>query len=140
MEKGMNRRQFTQHRSHASLEGRAANIPLFQELKGTDPGDEPWDDVVKVNPVDMDALGLADGDAVRVVSPVGEIRCHVKSWEGTRAGVVAKCYGQGHWAYGHIAAGIGGNNNEIVPAEWERITSSAVRHGGVVRVRIERAD
>lgn len=129
---------FSQHRAHASLEGRAANTQLFQELKGTDPGDEPWDDVVKLHPDDMRQLGLADGDAVRVVSPQGSIRCHAKGWEGTRCGVAVKCYGQGHWAYGQVAAGIGGNNNEIVPAQWERITSSAVRHGGIVRVRVER--
>lgn len=130
---------FTQHRSHASLEGRAANSPLFQELKGTDPGDEAWDDVVKLHPDDMRGLGLADGDRVRIVSLQGSIEVRAKGWDGTRPGVVVKCYGQGHWAYGHIAANRGGNNNELVPAEWERITSSAVRHGGIVRVRIERA-
>ena len=57
-----------------------------------------------------------------------------------------KCYGQGHWAYGRVAAcdfeqGIprGGNNNEIIPVEWERASGATARHGGLTRVRIERA-
>lgn len=129
---------FTQHRAHASLEGRAANTQLFQKLKGTDPGDVAYDDVVKLHPDDMRKLGLTDGDDVSVVSPQGKIACHVRAWEGTRPGVAVKCYGQGHWAYGAVARGIGGNNNEVVPAVWERITSSSVRHGGVTRVRVEK--
>ena len=138
---------FTQHRSHASMEGRSANSPLFQSLKGTDPGDEPWDDVVKVHPADMERYGLADGDLVRVVSTQGAIQVHAKAWDGVRPGVVAKCYGQGHWAYGHVAAldfehavPRGGNNNEIVPAVWERVSASTARHGGFVRVRLEKVE
>ena len=113
---------------------------MFQDLKGTDPGDEAWDDVVRLHPDDMAALGLSNGDDVRVVSPYGSICVHAKAWAGVGRGLTAKCYGQGHWAYGSVAAGRGGNNNEIMPAEWERITSSAIRHGGIVRVRIERLD
>ena len=137
---------FSQHRSIANLEGRSANAPLYQKLKRLDPGDEPWGDVVKIHPDDMRALGLASGDAVRVVSEEGTIVAHAKAWDGMRPGVVVKCYGQGHWAYGHVAATDfdrriprGGNNNEIIPAEWERASGATARHGGLTRVRIERA-
>lgn len=136
---------FAQHRAWVSLEGRAANSPLFQNLRSTDPGEEPWDDVVKLNPSDMETYGLVDGDLVRIVSLYGSIQAHAKSWEGTRAGVAVKCYGQGHWAYGHVAALYiedntprGGNNNELAPAVWERVSASTARHGGFVRVRIEK--
>ena len=136
----------SQHRSIANLEGRSANSPLYQRLKRLDPGDEPWDDVVKIHPDDMDRLGLRSGDAVRIVSAEGSITARAKAWDGTRPGVVVKCYGQGHWAYGRVAAvdfehGIprGGNNNEIIPAEWERASGATARHGGLTRVRIERA-
>ncbi len=136
---------FSQHRSIVNLEGRSANAPLYQKLKRLDPGDEPWDDVVKIHPADMRALGLASGDTVRIVSEEGAIVAYAKEWDGTRPGVVAKCYGQGHWAYGHVAASDfdhriprGGNNNEIVPAEWERASGATARHGGLARVRIER--
>lgn len=137
---------FSQHRSIVNLEGRSANAPLYHKLKRLDPGDEPGDDVVKIHPTDMERLGLRSGDMVRISSPEGSIVVHAKAWDGTRPGVVVKCYGQGHWAYGHVAArdleqGIprGGNNNEIIPAEWERASGATARHGGLVRVRIERA-
>ena len=137
---------FSQHRSIANLEGRSANAPLYHKLKRLDPGDEPGDDVVKINSIDMERLGLRSGDAVRVSSPEGSIVVRAKAWDGALPGVVVKCYGQGHWAYGHVASrdfgqGIsrGGNNNEIVPPEWERASGAPARHGGLVRVRIERA-
>lgn len=137
---------FSQHRSIANLEGRSANAPLYHKLKRLDPGDEPGDDVVKINPIDMERLGLRSGDSVRVSSPEGSIVVRAKAWDGALPGVVVKCYGQGHWAYGHVASrdfeqGIsrGGNNNEIVPPEWERASGATARHGGLVRVRIERA-
>ena len=137
---------FSQHRSIANLEGRSANAPLYHKLKRLDPGDEPGDDVVKINSIDMERLGLRSGDSVRVSSPEGSIVVRAKAWDGALPGVVVKCYGQGHWAYGHVASrdfeqGIprGGNNNEIVPPEWERASGATARHGGLVRVRIERA-
>lgn len=137
---------FSQHRSIVNLEGRSANAPLYHKLKRLDPGDEPGDDVVKIHPTDMERLGLRSGDMVRMSSPEGSIVVRAKAWSGTLLGVVVKCYGQGHWAYGHVAArdleqGVprGGNNNEIIPAEWERASGATARHGGLTRVRIERA-
>ena len=137
---------FSQHRSIVNLEGRSANAPLYHKLKRLDPGDEPGADVVKIHPSDMERLGLRSGDEVRILSPEGSIVVRAKAWDGTRPGVVVKCYGQGHWAYGQVAAcdfgrGIprGGNNNEIIPPEWERASGATARHGGLTRVRIERA-
>lgn len=137
---------FSEHRSRLNREGRSANTTWYQEFKDADPGDESWDDVLKVNPADLRKLGLESGDKVKVTSPSGSIEVTAKAWEGTRPGVVVKCYGQGHWAYGHVAAADyaralprGGNNNDILPAEWEHISSSTARHGGVTRVKIEKA-
>ena len=33
----------------------------------------------------------------------------------------------------------GGNNNTILPPEYERLSGSTARHGGVVLVKIEKA-
>jgi anaerobic selenocysteine-containing dehydrogenase len=136
---------FEQHRSRLNREGRSANLPLFQEFKDVDPGDEVWDDVLKVNPKDMKQLGLEDGDTVKVTSIQGNITVHAKGWEGTRPGVVVKCYGQGHWAFGHIAASDyekarprGGNNNEIIPCDYDHLSGQSAFHGGLCRVRIEK--
>jgi hypothetical protein len=63
-----------------------------------------------------------------------------------RPGTVTKCYGQGHWAYGKVAAKDyhkflprGGNNNELMPDDYERLTGSSARNGGFTGVRIEKA-
>ena len=99
-----------------------------------------------MNPADATRLGLNDREMVRVVSPTGEITVRLKLWEGLRPGTVSKCYGQGHWAYGRVAAldfqkrlPRGGNNNTILPPEYERLSGSTARHGGVTRVKVARA-
>jgi len=134
---------FFEHRSRLNREGRSANCTWYQAHKNADPGDENWDDVLKMNPADGRRLELRDRSMVRVVSPVGELVARLKYWEGVRPGTVTKCYGQGHWAYGRVAAldfqkriPRGGNNNQILPAEYERLSGSTARHGGVTRVKV----
>ena len=138
---------FEEHRARLNLEGRSANCVGYQEFKDTDPGDVAWDDVIKINPSDMEDLGLKTGDTVKVTSPQGSIIVHAKAWEGTRPGVVIKAYGQGHWAFGHVAAADfknfkprGGNNNDILPCDWERLSGSTARHGGLTRVSIKKVE
>ncbi len=134
---------FFEHRSRLNREGRSANCTWYQGHKNADPGDENWDDVLKMNPVDATKMKLKNGQMVRVVSPTGEMTVRLKLWEGVRPGTVAKCYGQGHWAYGRVAASDfqkrlprGGNNNTILPAEYDRLSGSTARHGGVTRVNV----
>ena len=136
---------FTQNRSRLNREGRSANLPLYQEFKDVDPGDVPWDDVLKINPQDMEKLGLKDGDTIKVSSVQGSNTVHAKGWEGTRPGVVMKTYGQGHWAFGHVAAADyaqatprGGNNNELIPADYDHLSGQSAFHGGLTRVKIEK--
>ncbi|MBI5049633.1 MAG: molybdopterin-dependent oxidoreductase [Nitrospirae bacterium] len=134
------------YKSRLNREGRSANCPWYHEFKSCDAGDEKWSDVVKINPIDAVTLGVVDGDTVKITSPsnsTGGITCKVKVWAGVRSGTVAKSYGQGHWAYGRYAAKTfgsaanGGNNNEVIPAEWERITGATARNG-CVKVKIEK--
>jgi anaerobic selenocysteine-containing dehydrogenase len=76
-----------------------------------------------------------------LISKTGQIECHAKLWEGVRPGTVAKCYGQGHWAYGRVASKKfgkeprGGNNNVIIPADYDRLSGSSAFYG-VTRVKI----
>lgn len=134
---------FVDHKSRLNREGRSANCSWYYEFKDLDPGDEIWDDVAKLNPVDGKRFGIASGDRIRLSSPTGSIECTAKLWEGVRPGTVAKCYGQGHWAYGRLAAKVfgkvprGGNNNDLIPAVYERLSGSTVRHAGT-RVKIEK--
>lgn len=138
---------FCENRSRLNREGRSANCTWYQEFKDADPGDEAWSDVLKMNPADMEKLGLEDGDDIRVTSPTGSVKVKAKGWEGVMPGVVHKTYGQGHWAYGSVAADNykraiprGGNNNELIAAQWEHLSSSVAFHGGNTRVRVEKVE
>jgi anaerobic selenocysteine-containing dehydrogenase len=137
---------FVDYKSRLNREGRSANLPWYQEFKKVDPGDVSYGDVLKMNPVDGAKLGLKTGDTVRITSPAGSITTQLKLWEGVRPGTVAKCYGQGHWAYGRVAAKDyakalpnGGNNNEILVDDYDRLSGSTARNGGFTGVRIQKA-
>jgi len=129
------------YKSRLNREGRSANCYWYNEFKDLDPGDEAWSDVAKLNPVDGRRLGIKDGDTIKLTSPTGSLTCAAKLWEGVRPGTVAKCYGQGHWTYGRVAAKEfgripnGGNNNDIIPADYDRL-SGATAFYGVVRVKV----
>ncbi|NBR30241.1 MAG: hypothetical protein EBT83_17820, partial [Betaproteobacteria bacterium] len=80
-----------------------------------------------------------------VTSPVGSLVTQLKLWEGVRPGTVAKCYGQGHWAYGRVAArnyakaqARGGNNNDILVDDYDRLSGATARNGGFTGVRIQK--
>ena len=137
---------FVEHRSRLNREGRSANTVWYQEFKDVDPGDEAWDDVAKINPADAQKLGIKNGDKVRLTSPVASITCTAKLWEAVRPGTVVKCFGQGHWAYGRVASldygrriPRGGSNNELMPSDYERLSASTARHGGLTRIKVEKA-
>jgi len=136
---------FIDHKSRLNREGRSANTVWYNEFKKVDVGDKSWDDVAKINPEDAKKLGIKDGDKIRLTSTTGSITCSARLWEGVRPGTVAKCYGQGHWAYGRVAAGEygktarGGNNNELMPSDFDRLSGATARNGGFTGVKIEKA-
>jgi anaerobic selenocysteine-containing dehydrogenase len=129
------------YKSRINREGRTANCAWYQEFKDLDPGDESWEDVAKLNPIDAKRLKIKNGDRIKLISKTGELECGAKLWEGVRPGTVAKCYGQGHWAYGSVAAKEfgkkprGGNNNDIIPADYDRLSGSTAFYG-VTRVKV----
>ncbi|MHB1024674.1 MAG: molybdopterin-dependent oxidoreductase [Desulfobacteria bacterium] len=136
---------FIDHKSRLNREGRSANSPWYQEFKKVDIGDVSWDDVVKINPEDARKLGINNGDTVKLTSVTGSITTKARLWEGVRPGTIAKCYGQGHWAYGRVAAKDyakakprGGNNNELLVDEYDRLSGSTARNGGFTGVKIEK--
>ncbi|MBE0599288.1 MAG: molybdopterin-dependent oxidoreductase [Desulfuromonadales bacterium] len=136
---------FIDYKSRLNREGRSQNATWYQEFKKADIGDESWGDVLKMNPADAARLGLKSGDTVKVSSTTGSIVTTLKTWEGVRSGTVAKCFGQGHWAYGRVAAADyaksqprGGNNNELLVDDYDRLSGSTARNGGFTGVRIEK--
>ncbi len=137
--------RFIDYKSRLNREGRSANATWYHEFKKVDIGDMRGEDVLHINPGDARRLGIADGDMVRLTSVTGSFIVKAHLWEGVRAGTVTKCYGQGHWAYGTVAATDfahalprGVNNNEIMPADYDRLSGSTARNGGFTGVRIER--
>ena len=136
---------FIDYKSRLNREGRSANLNWYHEFKKVDAGDVSWSDVLKMNPADGKRLNLKSGDTVRVSSPAGSIVTKLRLWEGVRPGTVAKAYGQGHWAYGRIAAKDyakavpnGGNNNEILVDDYDRLSGATARNGGFVGVKVEK--
>ena len=131
------------YKSRMNREGRSANCSWYHELKDIDPGNVPWQDVANLNPVDANRLGIKDGDAIRLSSSAGELKCTAKLWEGVRPGTIAKAYGQGHWAYGRLASKkfgkepLGGNNNQVIPADYDRLSGSSAFYA-IGRVKVEK--
>ena len=134
---------FVDHKSRLSREGRGTNTPWFQANKDVDPGEVKYKDVAKLNPADALRLGIVDGDRIRLTTTTDSITCEAALWEGVRPGTVAKAFGQGHWAYGRISSLAfgktprGGNNNLLLPAEYERLSGSSAFYGQI-GVRVER--
>ncbi len=136
---------FIDFKSKLNREGRSQNCTWYYDFKKLDVGDRSWDDVLQINPLDAAKLGIKDGDKIKVTSTVASIVVNAHLWEGLRPGTVAKCYGQGHWAYGRTAAKDyskaeprGGNNNILMPDDYDRLSGSTVRNGGFTGVKIEK--
>jgi anaerobic selenocysteine-containing dehydrogenase len=136
---------FIDYKSRLNREGRSQNLVWYQEFKKVDPGDVSWDDVLKMNPADGAKLGLKTGDMVKVSSQSGSMTVKLKLWEGVRQGTVAKCYGQGHWAYGRVATKEflktprGGSNNDVLVDDYDRLSGATARNGGFTGVRVQKA-
>ncbi|MBK5099469.1 MAG: molybdopterin-dependent oxidoreductase [Desulfobacteraceae bacterium] len=131
------------HKSRLNREGRSANCRWYHEFKDLDPGDVRMEDVAKINPIDAKRLGIKTGDTIKLISPTGQLTCTAKLWEGVRPGTIAKCYGQGHWVYGRVAAKVfgkvprGGSSNDIIPAQYERLSGSTAYYA-VTRIKVEK--
>lgn len=132
-------------KSRFNREGRSANLPWYYTFKKCDPGELVDEDVIQINPDDAARLSVEEGDMVKVSSVLGSLVVRARLWEGIQPGTVAKCYGQGHWAYGRVATKDfkkaeprGVNFNEIMPDEYDRLSGSTARNGGFTGVSIEK--
>lgn len=138
---------FIDYKSRLNREGRSQNLSWYYEFKNSDPGDERWKDVIKINPADALKLGIKSGEMIKVSSIKGEFKAVAKIWEGIQPGTVAKAFGQGHWAYGKVASedyhsfkARGANNNDILPDDYDRLSGSSARNGGYCGVKLEKID
>ncbi len=115
--------------------GRGANRPWLQELP--DPlSTVMWNGWLEMAPSDAEALGLSDGDRVRVESESAAVETHVVLDPAARPGVLGMPVGYGFREYGRYARRRGANVLDLLgPA---RVEGAPVPAFAAARVRVER--
>lgn len=106
------------------------NLPNLQ-LKGTT-------NFAHMNPLDMDALGLSDGQLVSITSPSGDIAGVVKAEEAIREGVVSMAHAFGDTDSNESNVALqGASTNRLVSDEsdFDPITGQARQSAIPVRVQ-----
>lgn len=100
------------------------NYPWAQEIYLVMQG-QGWTSLAEINRKTARSLGIRDGDMIWVESPFSKVRARARVFEGIRPGVVAIAVGQGHWACGRWAKGMGVNPNEIVGVDYDRLSGQS---------------
>jgi formate dehydrogenase len=91
----------------------------LNELPGLHPGGKHNE--VLINPADAAALGIGDGDRVRVFSPVGSVELDASLSDGLRRGLVVVDHGWGSRIFdprgGREPQSFGVNRNLLIDGE-----------------------
>ncbi len=91
-----------------------------------------------MNPGDLEARGIADGDTVRVTSRVGSVEVEVAAAEDMMAGVVSLPHGYGHQVegtrLGHARGVAGVSINDLTDPERLDVSGNAALSGVPVTV------
>ncbi|WP_372679204.1 4Fe-4S dicluster domain-containing protein [Desulfosarcina sp.] len=90
------------------FDGRGANRPWLIETPDT-LTQIPWQTTALINPANMTADGMQDGDIVVLKTQSGEIQAPVKAHAGVFPGTVVVPAGQGHSVFGRWGSGQGVN-------------------------------
>jgi anaerobic selenocysteine-containing dehydrogenase len=113
--------------------GETAHLPWLQATP--DPVTSVvWQTWVEVNPSRARALGLKEGDVVRVESPQGQIEAPVYVNPAAPPDVLALPLGQGHDAYSRWAEGRGANPIDLLAPLTDEATGALAY--GATRVRL----
>jgi anaerobic selenocysteine-containing dehydrogenase len=119
-----------------NIEDGNQNYPWAQEVYLVMHG-RGWTNLVEMNKRTAESLKIRDGDAVFVESPFGKIRGESRVFEGIMPGVVSIAGGQGHYAGGRWAEGIGINPNDIIGTDYDRLSGQSAFFN--TRVKVYRA-
>ncbi len=94
-------------------DGRGANQPWLQ---GSPQATTTiaWQTWVEINPQTAQALGVSEGDIVKVTSPNGELEAPVYVYPAIRPDTVGIPLGQGHTDYGRYARDRGSNPMQLI--------------------------
>lgn len=94
-----------------------------------------WNNVLEMNREAAERIGIGDGDDVVIESESGEMRAQVKAGQGILPGVVAIATGQGHYASGRWADGIGANPNEVIGTDYDEESGQPCYFSTMVKIR-----
>ena len=111
-----------------------AHLPWLQELPDT-LTTTMWGTWVEINPATAAKYGIAQGDVVRIRSPLASIEAPAFLFPGIRPDVVAMPVGQGHTSYGRYATGRGVDPLQLAMPAFDR--ESGAFAIGATRVHIE---
>jgi thiosulfate reductase/polysulfide reductase chain A len=117
----------------SNIENGSQNYPWAQEIFLVMHG-MGWTNFAEINSQTAQTLGIEDGDIVWVESQFNRIKVKARVFEGIHPGVVSIASGQGHYAYGKWAKGIGVNPNEIIGVDYDHLSGQAAFFNTRVRV------
>lgn len=115
------------------IENGNQNYPWAQEIYMVLHG-QGWSNFVEMNSETAHELGINDGDMVWVESPFGKIEGRARVFQGIRPEVIAIANGQGHWACGRWAKGMGVNPNSILGVDYDQLSGQSTFFNTRVKV------
>ncbi len=128
------RLQLVIYRPVLEIRSGSQNFPWAQEMYLVMQGCG-WKNLVEINRETAHECHVGEGDEVIVKSSYGEIEGEVRVVEGLRPGVVAIATGQGHFASGRYADGMGVNPNDVIGTEYDEESGQPSFFGTRVSIR-----
>ncbi|MCK4501238.1 molybdopterin-dependent oxidoreductase, partial [Candidatus Babeliales bacterium] len=116
-----------------NVENGSQNYPWAQEIYLVMHG-YGWMNLVEVNEETAHENGFNDKDMVWVESQFGKIQARARVFQGIHPEVVAIAQGQGHYANGEWADGIGVNPNDIIGVYYDELSGQSSLFNTRVRV------
>ena len=110
--------QLVIYRPVLEIRSGSQNFPWAQEMYLVMSG-IGWRNLIEINPETAHGCHVGEGDEVILKSSYGEIEGEVRIVEGLRPGVVAIATGQGHFASGKYADGMGVNPNDVIGTAYD---------------------
>ena len=121
------------YRPVMSIENGSQNYPWAQEIYLVMHG-YGWNNFAEINKETANELHIGDGDWVWVESSTSRIKAKARVFQGIHPEVVAIAQGQGHYANGKWADGIGINPNDIIGVHYDGLSGQSSFFNTRVRV------
>ena len=93
-----------------------------------------WSNFVEINSETANIYGIRNGDLVWVESQFGKLKGIARVFQGIHPNVIAIANGQGHWACGRWAKGMGVNPNTILGVDYDKISGQSTFFNTRVKV------